>query len=145
MQIWKAVGGKKSLNATLNAGHTTTKALSHSYESYLITVLQRAIRLCLSFSFTDICLSPTLSYSFAQSQTAHSQSALYNLWCCYTTAQCSMQTCSIIPLSGLFQNISDLRQGSHWQWAKKNWEEIMVGMDLFGNWQDWVIDNTTEQ
>lgn len=61
------------------AGHTTTKALSHSYEAYLITVLQSAIRLCLSFSFTDICVSPTLSHSLTQSQTAHSQSALYNL------------------------------------------------------------------
>ncbi len=85
------------------AGHTATKALSHSYEAYLITVLQRAIRLCLSFA--NICVSPTLSHSLTQSQTAHSQSALYNRWCChtnYTAAQCSGQMCSIIPLNGLF-------------------------------------------
>lgn len=46
------------------AGHTTTKALSHSYEAYLITVPQRAICLCLTFFFpADICSSPALSLS----------------------------------------------------------------------------------
>lgn len=144
----KSCGGKIHLMQHWMAGHTTTKALSHSYETYLITVLQRAICLCLSFSFADICVSHSVSLSFAQSQTAHSQSTLYNLWCCYTcytTAQCSVQMYSIIPLSGLFQNISDLRQGCHWQWTKKNWREMMMGTDLFGNWQDSVIDNAAEQ
>ncbi len=141
----KSCGGKIHLMQHWMAGHSTTKALSHSYEAHLITVLQRAIRLCLYFSFADICVSPTLPHSLAQSQTAHSQSALCNLWCCTTTAQCSVQKCSISPLSGLFQNISDLQQGCHWQWTKKNCREMMMGTDLSGNWQDWVIDNIVEQ
>lgn len=40
------------------AGHTATKAPSHSCEAYLITVLQRAIGLCLSFA--DICVSASV-------------------------------------------------------------------------------------
>lgn len=55
------LGGRGgALNATLNAGHATTKAQSHSYDSYLIAVLQRAIRLCLPLPLADICLSRTL-------------------------------------------------------------------------------------
>lgn len=56
------------------AGHSTTCALRHSYEAYLITVLHRTIGLCLPFSFADIWAFPTLSRSFAQSQSAHSLS-----------------------------------------------------------------------
>lgn len=71
---------------------------------------QSFMGLCLWFSIAEIfCFSHTL----AQSQTVYSQSALCNLWSCYpcyTIAHCSVQKYRLIPLTGLFQNISNLRQ-----------------------------------
>lgn len=133
----KSCGGKINLMQRWMAGHTATKALSHSHEAYLITVLQRAIRLCLSLSFADICASPRSVSLPSLRDKPHSQTA-----CCYAIARRSVQKCSIISLSGLFQNISDLRQGCHWWWTEKNWGEMMMGTNLYGGWQDWVIDNS---
>lgn len=70
----KSCGGKIHLMQHWMAGHTMTKALSHSYEAYLITVLQRAICLCLSFSFADICASAALSLTLSCSEPNRTQS-----------------------------------------------------------------------
>lgn len=99
----------------------------------------------LSLSLLLISVSPTLSHPLAQSQAAYRQSALYNLWrrcsrCYTTTAQSSAHEWGIILLSGLFHSISDLPQGCHWQETKKRSEEKWW-MDLFRNWQDWMIRN----
>lgn len=80
----KSCGGKIHLMQHWMAGHTMTKALSESYEAYLITVLQRAMSLSFFLFCRYLCLSHSVSLSLAQSQTAHSRSTLYNLWCCYT-------------------------------------------------------------
>lgn len=144
----KSCGGKIHLMQRWMAGHTTTKALSHSYEAYLITVLQRAIRLCLSllpiFVSLPLCLTLSLKAKLHTVEALCTTSGVAATLA-ITAAQCGVQKCRIIPLSGLFQHISDLRRGCHWQWTKKNGGEMMMGTDLSGNWQDWVIDNTTEQ
>ena len=122
---WKAVtadlktcGGGIHLMQHWMGGHTATKAMSQSYEAFLITVLQRAFHLCLSVSFADICASPAPSHSLTQSQTTHSQSSLYNLWCCSTIAWCGVLKYGMIPLSGLFPNIYDLQHSCQLQWTK---------------------------
>lgn len=116
--------GKNSLNATVNGRSHYNKSpepliwglFDHSpSESYLSLSLSPFF-----FFSVDICASPTPSHSGSKPHTA--RAVLYNLWCCYAcfaSARCSVQTCCMIPLSGLFQNISDLRQACHWQWTKK--------------------------
>lgn len=122
--------GKNSLNATLNGRSHYNKSpepliwglFDHSpSESYPSLSLFRRY----------LCLS--LSVSLSRSNRFVQPLVLLHY--------CSVQKCSIIPLSGLFPNISDLRQGCHWRWTKKNWGEMVMGTDLYGSRQDWVIDN----
>lgn len=141
----KSCGGNFHLMQHWMAGHTTTKALSHSYEAYLITVPQRAICLCLTFFFpADICSSPALSLSLSPLSLSVSLSLSLSsmlktnrtlskhfaqpLVLLHLPHYCRVQKCSMIPLSGLFENISDLRQGCHWQWTRKNYEKMMMGL-----------------
>lgn len=88
----------------------------HNKQTYLISDMG----LCLSFSFTAICVSPP---THSTSNPTQSKCFLL-LWCWYTIVEEE------------HQNISHHRQGWHWQWTKTNWGEMIMGTDFFGNWCD---------
>lgn len=91
----KSCGGKIHLMQHWMAGHTTTKALSHSYEAYLIAVPQRAICLCLSLHFFSLrrysCLYRSVSLWL---QTAHSPS--FSLQPLVLLCECTVQRADML-------------------------------------------------
>lgn len=135
--------GKFSLNATLNGRSHYNKSpepliwglFDHSpSESYLslshfFLPIFVALLLCLSLS--HLFLFPSLSLSLSsmlKTNRTLSKHFAQPLVLLHLPHYCRVQKCSMIPLSGLFENISDLRQGCHWQWTRKNYEKMMMGL-----------------
>lgn len=94
--------------------------------------------LCLSHPVSLSCSEPNCTQSVRALCTT---SGVATVGCC-TTAQCR---CVALFHYVNYFTTSDLRQGCHWKWTKKNWGETRMGTDLFRNWQDWVIDNVVVQ